>query len=101
MLKEKISKIDLTIHLQVNLKKAKYQILLTQILFYQMEFILQILVLILVILSLTTIRRYAQKSWRYMDVYRKGISGRLAEFAVKKYRSHRRIPDSVYDEVKI
>ncbi|CAJ0757232.1 12469_t:CDS:10, partial [Entrophospora sp. SA101] len=31
--------------------------------------------------SLTTIHCYAQKSWRYMDVYRKGISGRLAEFA--------------------
>ena len=30
-----------------------------------------------------------------MDLYRKGISGKLAEYAVKKYRSHRRIPDGV------
>ena len=35
-----------------------------------------------------------------MDIYRKGISGKLAEFAVKKYKSHRRIPDNIYNEIK-
>jgi len=49
---------------------------------------------------LITIRRYAQKSWRYMDVYRKGITGKMAEFAVKKYKSHRRVPDSIYNELE-
>jgi len=48
---------------------------------------------------LITIRKFARKSWRYMDIYRKGITGKLAEFVVKKYRSHRRVPDEVYDEI--
>jgi hypothetical protein len=42
--------------------------------------------------SLVQIRRFARKSWRYMDAYRHGLSGYLAEFAVKRYRSHRRLP---------
>lgn len=46
--------------------------------------------------SQTTIRRFARKSWRYMDAYRSGLRGRAAEHAVKKYRSHRRIPISVF-----
>src|SRR5215204_5864519 len=37
---------------------------------------------------LITIRRFAQKAWRYMDLYRHGIGGKLAEYAVRKYRSH-------------
>jgi len=48
---------------------------------------------------LITIRHYAQKSWHYMDVYRKGIIGKMAEFAVKKYKSHKRVPDSIYNEL--
>jgi hypothetical protein len=51
--------------------------------------------------SLITIRRFAQKSWRYMDIYRKGITGKLAEFAAKKYKSHRRVPDSIYNELNL
>ncbi|KAI0244991.1 hypothetical protein BJV78DRAFT_1277581 [Lactifluus subvellereus] len=34
-------------------------------------------------------------SWRYMDAYSKGLDARQAEFAVKKYRSHRRIGPQV------
>src|SRR4051794_39308471 len=49
--------------------------------------------------SLTTICQYARKAFRYMDVYRKGLTGQTAEFAVKKYRSHRRVPDSVLESV--
>ncbi|PKC00189.1 hypothetical protein RhiirA5_382635 [Rhizophagus irregularis] len=30
---------------------------------------------------------------------REGIGGKLAEYAVKKYRSHRRIPDKVIEEL--
>jgi len=48
---------------------------------------------------LITIRKFARKSWRYMDIYRKGITGKLAEFAVKKYKSHRRVPDTIYNEI--
>ena len=36
-----------------------------------------------------TIRRHAQKCFRYMDEYRKDLTGKAAEYAVKKYRSHR------------
>lgn len=54
-----------------------------------------------------TIRAFFQKSWRYMDAYwyiyfvlidphlqachRKGLNARQAEYAVKKYRSHRKV----------
>jgi len=40
------------------------------------------------------IRRFANKSFRYMDAYRRGLTGADAEKQVKKYRSHRRIPDN-------
>src|SRR5579859_6293038 len=37
---------------------------------------------------LITIRHFTQKSWRYIDIYRKGITGKMAElFAAKKYKS--------------
>ena len=36
--------------------------------------------------DLPTIRRFARKSFRYMDLYRQGITGKLAEYACKKFR---------------
>ncbi|PKY34514.1 hypothetical protein RhiirB3_454306 [Rhizophagus irregularis] len=50
-------------------------------------------------ISLITIRKFARKSWRYMDIYRKGITGKVAEYAVKKYKSHRCVPDTIYNEI--
>ena len=47
----------------------------------------------------TTIRRYERLSFRFMDAYRKGLTSRQAVFAVKKYKSHRRLPDNVLQEV--
>src|SRR2546429_8317293 len=38
--------------------------------------------------TLTTIRKISRKCWRYMDLYRKGITRKLVEYAVKKYKSH-------------
>jgi len=49
--------------------------------------------------NLITIRKFARKAWRYMDIYRKGIGGKLAEYAVKKYKSHRRVPDNILEEL--
>ena len=46
-------------------------------------------------IPITTIRKFARKSWRYMDAYDKGLEGRMAEWAVKKYKSHRRLPDNI------
>ena len=39
---------------------------------------------------LITICHYAQKSWYYM-----------VEFAVKKYKSHRRVPDNIYNKLDL
>src|SRR6185503_6552459 len=36
-------------------------------------------------IPITTIRKFARKSWRYMDAYDKGLGGRMAGWAVKKY----------------
>lgn len=41
---------------------------------------------------LAVIRRFARKAWRYIDAYDQGMNAKLAEFTVKKYKSHRRIP---------
>ncbi|CAG8822955.1 12970_t:CDS:2, partial [Cetraspora pellucida] len=38
---------------------------------------------------LPTIRQYARKAFCYMDAYQKGLNDKAAEFAVKKYHSHR------------
>ena len=39
--------------------------------------------------SLSMLRKYARVCWRYMDAYRKGYTGALAAYAVKKYKHHR------------
>jgi len=52
-------------------------------------------------IPLIQIRRFAQKSWRYMDIYRKGITGKLAVFAEKKYKSHRRVSDDVLNQITL
>lgn len=38
-----------------------------------------------------TIRKFACTSWRYMELYREGLTGKLAEYACKKFKSHRRV----------
>ena len=42
--------------------------------------------------SLPLMRRFWRKSMRYIDAYRRGLSVEQAEYAVKKYKSHRRLP---------
>jgi hypothetical protein len=41
--------------------------------------------------DLTTIRRFFQKAWRFIDAYRKGLDAQQAAFVNKKYKSHQRI----------
>jgi hypothetical protein len=41
--------------------------------------------------SVTTIRRFFQKAWRYIDAYQKGLDAQQAAFANRKYKSHWRI----------
>jgi hypothetical protein len=50
---------------------------------------------------LLKIRKFARKTQRYMSAYRIGLTGKQALFAVKKYKSHRRVPVSVTDELDI
>ncbi|GES92520.1 hypothetical protein RCL_jg28850.t1 [Rhizophagus clarus] len=45
------------------------------------------------------IRKYARKSARYMDCYRKGLNAKQAEYAVKKFKSHRAIPNSILTNI--
>ena len=40
-------------------------------------------------------RRFAQLSWRYMNLYRAGLTGKLVEYGAKRYKSHRCIPKNV------
>ncbi|KZT03152.1 uncharacterized protein LAESUDRAFT_738373 [Laetiporus sulphureus 93-53] len=49
--------------------------------------------------SVKTIRAFFRKAWHYMDAYRKGLNAKQAEFAVKKYRSHRRCGSSLMMQV--
>jgi hypothetical protein len=41
--------------------------------------------------GLITIRKFFQKSWRYIDAYRKGLDVCQAATANKIYKSHRKI----------
>lgn len=45
--------------------------------------------------DLKTIRRFARRAQRYMSAYRNDLTLKTAEYAVKKYKSHRRIPHGV------
>ena len=50
---------------------------------------------VLISVPVTTIYKFARKSWRYMDAYNKGLEGRTAEWAVSKYKSHHWLPDNI------
>ena len=49
-------------------------------------------------ISITKIRRFSRRSARYMSAYELGLSGKAAVFAVKQYRSHLRVPETVLEE---
>jgi hypothetical protein len=49
-------------------------------------------------LSADTAYSFATRSLRFMDAYRKGLNGRQAAWAAKKYRGHRVLPDTILDE---
>ncbi|KAG1788180.1 hypothetical protein EV424DRAFT_1650792 [Suillus variegatus] len=48
---------------------------------------------------LVSMRKFATRSLRFMDAYRKGLNGKQAAFATKKYRGHRTLPLSVFDDL--
>jgi hypothetical protein len=49
----------------------------------------------LVSVPVMIIRKFACRSWRYMDAYDKSLEGRAAEWAVNKFKSHRCISENI------
>ena len=47
---------------------------------------------VLMSIPIAYFKRVARHCFRFMDGYRKGLTGSLLKFAVKKYRGHRMIP---------
>ena len=47
----------------------------------------------------STCRKFARMTMRYVQMYATGATGRLAEFAQKKYRGHRCLPESWWTEL--
>jgi len=45
-------------------------------------------------------RKYARRFRRFMNAYQKGLTGKQAIWATKKYRGHRVIPDSILAELE-
>ena len=48
---------------------------------------------------LSHIRKYAQKSAKFIECYRKGLTGLQAVYVLKKYKSHRTVPDFVFENI--
>ena len=51
--------------------------------------------------SVNKIRKFARRSYRYMSAYRLGLPCKAAIYAVKKYCSHRRVPENVLMDIDI
>ena len=47
---------------------------------------------VLMSIPISYFKRVARHCFRFMDGYRKGLTGSLLKYAVKKYRGHRMIP---------
>ena len=45
--------------------------------------------------SLSIVRGFASHAWRWMSAYRRGLTGRAADFVMKKFKGHRGIPESL------
>jgi hypothetical protein len=41
--------------------------------------------------------RFATRSKRFADAYRKGLNGKQAAWAAKKYKGHRTLPESLME----
>ncbi|PIL34867.1 hypothetical protein GSI_02654 [Ganoderma sinense ZZ0214-1] len=48
---------------------------------------------------LESMRRFFTRALRFADAYAKGLSGKQAAWAAKKYRGHRVIPDTIFEEL--
>ncbi|CAG8750974.1 3309_t:CDS:1, partial [Funneliformis caledonium] len=55
---------------------------------------------VLISIPITTIHKFACKSWRYMNTYDKGLEGRAAKWTVNKYKLHCRLPEGIEKLIK-
>jgi hypothetical protein len=51
-------------------------------------------------IPLPTMRRFANRSRRFMDAYGRGLNGRQAAWAARKFRGHRVLPASIMEELE-
>jgi hypothetical protein len=51
-------------------------------------------------IPLTMMRKFATRSRRFMDAYEKGLNGKQAAWASRKYRGHRVLPNDILEELE-
>ena len=51
-------------------------------------------------IPLPMMRKYANRSRRFMDAYDRGLNGSQAAWAARKYRGHRVLPQNILDELE-
>jgi hypothetical protein len=51
-------------------------------------------------IPLESMRRFSIRSHRFMDAYSRGLNGRQAAWAARKYRGHRILPATIMDELE-
>ncbi|KJA13708.1 hypothetical protein HYPSUDRAFT_151281 [Hypholoma sublateritium FD-334 SS-4] len=51
-------------------------------------------------IPLDTMRKFANRSRRFMDAYDRGLNGRQAAWATRKYRGHRVLPEGIMNELE-
>jgi hypothetical protein len=50
-------------------------------------------------IPLPMMRKFATRSWRFLDAYDRGLNGKQAAWAARKYRGHRVLPQNLMDEL--
>ncbi|KAJ7087941.1 hypothetical protein B0H15DRAFT_781049, partial [Mycena belliarum] len=48
---------------------------------------------------LEMMRRFGNRAKKFVDAYHKGLNGRQAAWAARKYRGHRVLPESIMEEI--
>jgi len=51
-------------------------------------------------IPLAMMRRFAMRSRRFMDAYDRGLNGKQAAWAARKYRGHRVLPENILEELE-
>jgi hypothetical protein len=49
---------------------------------------------------LESIRRFCNRSNEFIDAYSKGLDGRQAAWAARKYKGHQVLPESLMDDLE-